>query len=49
MKSEISKPSLLAFALVLAAGAVHAGECAPRADAAAQASAAMPAPARAWL
>jgi HSP20 family molecular chaperone IbpA len=49
MKNGIAKPSLLAFALALAAGAVHAGECTPSASATVkpQASAAMPAPAQA--
>jgi HSP20 family protein len=50
MKTAISKPSLLAVALALAAGAVLAGECAPSAPATAkpQAAAAMPIPAHAW-
>ncbi len=50
MKTGVLKPSLLAFALVLAAGAVHAGECTPSASTTVkpQASAAMPVPAHAF-
>ena len=49
MQTGISKPSLLVFALVLAAGAVHAGECTPSASAAAKPrAAAMPVPAHAF-
>lgn len=46
MNTGISKSSLLAIALVLAPGAVHAGECPPNgaAPAVPQASAAMPVP-----
>ena len=49
MQTGISKPSLLAFALALAAGAVHAGECAPPAAATVKPqAAAMPVPAPAF-